>query len=466
MSSENYETLLSTLDKAENGPVVDEKDWDGKIIGRTVRDLIEKYDIRVGADDPFVASDDDLADRVFAAGMEMAVETGVYCLDSHRQIKWTRDELEEILSRDPTEVTVGAEDDAVTVFTRRPEEGKRVAIYGGPFGIPVSEELFVPFHEAYAKEPVLDILNLGTQLSSHGRPIRAGSPWEAVAAWQEAQWALEILERAGRPGMAVGCVEIATTEIGELAGTTYGAYRPTDIHKVNFISEQKTAYHHLTKAAHYQHIGAFSEPYCNPIYGGYVGGANGLTVASVSGQILLKACYLGTFNNLGPTHMHLACSTYPAIVKATALAFQAIARNTNLITSPFVRPTAGPGVREIFYECAALVIAGVVSGVSYVDVVQSATGNREAHASPLEARFSGQIAHAVEGMSRKDADPIVQRLVAKYEHTQKDMMTGKPFDQVYDVETLTPAPEWQHMYEEVCAEMETEFGLDLEVGPQ
>ena len=107
-------------------------------------------------------------------------------------------------------------------------------------------------------------------LSTHNRPIRAGSPWEAVAACQEHELASEILKRGGRPGMAVGCVEIAVTEVGELAGTTYGGYRPTDVHKINFISEQ-TAYHHLTSAVHFAHVDAFSESYFNPMYGGYFG---------------------------------------------------------------------------------------------------------------------------------------------------------------------------------------------------
>lgn len=462
MPTENYKILLATLDKAENGPVIDENEWDGQLIAKTVQELVERYDIRLEGDAPFVPDDDALADRLFAAGMEMAAATGVYCIDTHRHMKWTRDELEHVLSLAPSEVAIGGGDDAVTVFSRRPEEAKRVAVWGGPFGIPVSEELFVPFHQAYAQESVFDFLNLGTQLTSHGRPIRAGSPWEAVAAWQESQWALNILESVGRPGMAVGCVEIATTDIGELAGTTYGGYRPTDLHKVNFVSEQKTAYHHLTKATHYQHIGAFSESYANPIYGGYVGGTSGLAVASVSAEILLKATYLGTFNNLGPTHIHLACSTHPAIIKGVAPALQALARNTNLLTSPFVRPVAGPGVKEIFYECAALAIASVASGASYLDAVQSGTGNRTAHGSPLEARFTGQVAHAVEGMSRSGANQIVEGLVTEYQQTQKAMNVGRPFDEVYDVTTLSPTEEWQKMYEEACTEMESEYGLELE----
>jgi len=44
-NSEIYNYMLSVLDKAENGPVLDENDWDFNYINRTIKDLIEKYDI-------------------------------------------------------------------------------------------------------------------------------------------------------------------------------------------------------------------------------------------------------------------------------------------------------------------------------------------------------------------------------------------------------------------------------------
>ena len=172
----DYQILLGSLDKAEHGPIVEERDWDNKFISQTIRELVRKYDISWNADDPIVPWDNDFADRVFAAGMEMAVKTGVYCLDTKRQMLWSQDELEQILSRTPKQVTVGEGVDAVTVYTRRPDDDKRVAVWGGPWGVPVTEELYTPFIESYAREPVFDLVENATLLSTHGRPIRAGSP--------------------------------------------------------------------------------------------------------------------------------------------------------------------------------------------------------------------------------------------------------------------------------------------------
>ncbi len=457
----NYEILLTTIDKAENGPVLDEKVWDKEIIGKNFRETLKKYDIKLEKDDPYVTDDDALADRLWEAGMELAAKTGVYCIDTKRHMNWTKDELEKIVAAMPSEVTVGTGEDTVTIAHRRPEEDSHVVIYGGPFGIPVSEELFIPFHEAYAREPLIEIFNMGTLLSTRGRKIRAGSPLEAIAAWQEKELAFEILERVGRPGMAMGCVEIATTEVGELSGTTYGGYRPTDCHKINFISEQKTAYHHLIEAAHYAHIDAYSESYFNPMYGGYVGGGAGVALACVSGSIVMRACYQGTLNNMGPTHVHISTSTHPEVLRAKQLGIQALARNGNFLTSPFIRPTTGPGTREIFYECGGLAVASAVAGCSYTDASQSACGVSAAHASPLEVLFVAKLTHAVEGMSRKDAAPIVAWMIEKYKDIQADALVGKPFQELHDLETLEPTPEWHQMYLDAIEEVNREFNLGI-----
>jgi hypothetical protein len=37
----------------------------------------------------------------------------------------------------------------------------------------------------------------------------------------------------------------------------------------------------------------------------------------------------------------------------------------------------------------------------------------------------------------------------------------KPFEQVYDIETIKPLPEWENIYTEVCEEIEKEFELSL-----
>ncbi len=462
MDDKKYQMLLNVIDKSENGLIVDENEWDAKYIGSTARSLIEKYDIQWDREDQFIVSDDDdLADRTFEAGMEFAREIGVYCVDTKRQMKFSQDELDQSLSILPKEIVAGAGEDTVTIYKRNPEENNRVAIWGGPFGVPVPEKLFRPMMLSYASEPLIDILDNVSLLTTYGRSARAGAPTEAVMNWQEATTILKIIEEVGRPGLPIGCGSNATTEIGDMANTTWGGFRPTDLHKLSFVSEQKTAFHHLTKAVHFAHSDSLTEIFCNTMFGGFMGGKSGVALGVVSGLILLNACYLGDIPNAGPTHVHLSCSTHPDIISAMSVAFQGLSRNTNLMIAAHTRPTTGPGTPDIFREISAYLIGNVVSGASVVNCIQSAVGNNIAHASPLEVRFGAQVVHAVEGMSRKEADQIVRSLVGKFEGIQKEARIGKTYPEVYSLETGQPTPEWQGMYQDALAEMESEYGLKL-----
>jgi methylamine---corrinoid protein Co-methyltransferase len=455
-----YDYLLSVLDKAESGPIVESGEFDKQFIYEPIKQLVKEYDI--GWDkEVFVPADDDLADRLYAAGLALALETGVFCLDTQRRMIWTRDELEWVLETAPAEVTLGAGDDQVTFTKRNPEETSYVPTASGAIGIPVPEELFVPVMVSIAQERLVDVIDNASLLTTHGRPIRSGSPWEVVACWQEVDLTFEAIQRAGRPGVAVGCAENSASGLGELATHTRGGFRPTDWHHVGMISELKVPYIDLTKAVQYTRTSVVSHGFYNPILGGYAGGPEGIAVASVAGLILMRACYGAQTMNTGPSHPMLACDTHPKMLASQALAFQALSRNTNLLVSNFVRPVGGPGTKDMLYEVAALAIASVASGVSYVTGVHSAMGNHASHVSGLESRFLAQAANAAAGLTRVEANEIVTALVAKYAHTQSEKLIGKPFSEVYDLETIQPTDEWQQIYDEVCEELKVSYGLIL-----
>ena len=227
------------------------------------------------------------------------------------------------------------------------------------------------------------------------------------------------------------------------------------------VSELKIPYSELTKAVQYARTGVVSHGFYNPILGGYAGGPEGIAVASVAGLILMRSCYGVTTMNTGPSHPTLACNTHPKMLASQALAFQAMSRNTKLLVANFVRPVGGPGTKDILYEVAAHAIASVASGISYASGVHSAMGNNASHVSGLESRFLAQAAKAAAGLSRSEANKIVTRIVDKYKDNQANRPIGKPFDEVYDLESISPTSEWQSMYEDVCSELEKEFGLPV-----
>lgn len=452
--------FLAVLDKAESGPLVDIKEWDQVYIYETIMELVGKYEIKLDTQDPGVPSDDALADRVFQAAFDLAVKSGVYCTDTQRRMIWTEEELQTVLDRVPDVVQIGEGEETRTIKKRLPDQDAYVTIGGGPWGVVIPEELFLPMTIAYAGDEQTDFICTGALKSTYGHPIRAGSPWDTLACWQEIRLTFDALDQVGRPGLSVAGPNTSASAIGTVTTVTHGALRPTDWNNNSFMSELKVSYDDLIRTCHFIQTGSFVHNFYNPIFGGYAGGAEGVAVAHVAGFILMKACLFGDAFNAGPSHAHMSCDTFPALIPAQAVAYQALSRNTNITCANFTRPNAGPGEQDLLYEIAAYQLATVPSGVEVAKGVQTATGKNEAHCTPLEVRFMSQVAHAAQKLSREEADPLVKKLIALYKDGQQEMKFGKRFDQVYDVDTLEPTQVWLNTYERVSEEL-VNLGLPL-----
>ena len=453
--------LVEVLKRAETGPIIDEQDFERRLFSPTIKLLIEKYDINFDRS-VIVPSDNELADRVFQAGLDLAVETGLFCQDTSRRIIWTRDELVEGLRLCHSEVILGAGKDAVILKSRTPEDSTQVVVSGGAYGIPVPEDMFIPLNLSYLKESVIDVVDNGSLETVYGHSIKAGSPWEVLAAKREAELALEAASIAGRHEVCLGCVIMSPTALGSLTGVSWGAYRKTDLNHAPILSEFKTNYDMLSIVTHVARTGGLLEAFYNPIYGGYAGGAEGVTIAIVGGLVLLNQIYLGHTFSTRPNHPFLNCNTTPELIWATGLAVQALSRNTNLLLATLAGPAGGPGTKTLLYENTAFAISSTVSGQSMMEACHSAAGGSiPRHASGLDAKICGEVTHAVKGMKREEADELVKQLIPLYENDIENKPIGKPFEEVYNIDTIEPTAEWQGMYDEVCLHL-SGMGIQLD----
>jgi len=110
-----------------------------------------------------------------------------------------------------------------------------------------------------------------------------------------------------------------------------------------------------------------------------------------------------------------------------------------------------------FYENAARVIAAVVSGSS----IESPGGAKNAiidHLSPLIAKWTAEVAHAVPGMKRGEANEIVKRLLLKYEGNIDNPPQGKRYQDCFNIKTREPGKEYSALYEKAKEEL-TGYGL-------
>ena len=197
-------TVFDVYDRAMKGPLVDAEEWDFEIIPQTAKALKEKYNIKMDKKKILPGpEDEELVNNLFQAGLEMLETCGVWCMDTGRVIKYTRDEILHALECVPDHFKYGIDKEEHIVVPRSYDSPIPPIIQGGPTGSPCSEEMFLPIHQAYAEEPIVDVIVNGVMEKVMDHPANPGSPWELMAVRSENLQVREAMRRAGRPGMGL-----------------------------------------------------------------------------------------------------------------------------------------------------------------------------------------------------------------------------------------------------------------------
>jgi methylamine--corrinoid protein Co-methyltransferase len=449
---QSIDRLLDVIDRAYSGPIVDEKEFDHKYVAAGVTRVINKYQV-VFDKDQIIQYDNDLIDRVWQAALDFFESCGIYHADTQRLIRFNRGEIEAALETAPAKVTIGEGHDARVFSTRKVEDARPPLVGGGPIGTPLSEDQYIPIMQSYFQESILDIVVPGTLATSYGRKVRAKSPLEVISSWREVDLVQQAAARAQRSGLSVMGVEMAMSDLGHLSAISRGGYRPTDTHIVALISEMKTNNELLNKAAHSLHQEGIILGFYNPILGGLGGGAEGVAILILAGWIAMHLIYMPASVESCPTHPFLANSTFPDIMRAISVVSAAVSRNSHLLSEFMTSPVSGPGTESLLYECVAMASVISACGGSRALGVRSGVGVVENHCTGLETRFNGQIAHAAAGLSREQAEEIVQKAIAKYQPVMDQKPVGLPFSEAYDLESMQPTAGWSQVYEQVKDEV-------------
>jgi methylamine--corrinoid protein Co-methyltransferase len=453
--------LPEIVKRSESGPYIKESDFDMKIT-RRIPELIQEYGL---AYDPnvLVPADDDLANRLFQAGMDLFIEMGVYNMSTQRRILFSRDEVEEALALIPRNFTVGSGKDAVVMRHRGVESGIPCLIHSGPTGTPCSEKYHPFILESCAQEPLVDCLGGGSVSTYQGEKIIPGTPLEILAVQRDAAVAREATRKAGRPGMHINDVASPLTCAGKIStiNPEWGM-RPTDGLLVSQMVELKIDYDQLSRVARMKSLGMHIVDLMTPLVGGLGGGPVGTVIVTIACHLLGAMCYHASYHIYG--HMHLLHSTDTDRMGLWGYAAggQALALNTSIQSINAIYTRAGLGTEEVLWEVAAASLASTVSGL-HQGGVGATGGSKEDHTSGLENRFNAQVSHSSLGMSREDANGFVLEFLSHYEETHKNPPPGKPFPEIYNFETLEPREEWLECYHRVSDAI-TKSGLDIHNG--
>ena len=453
--------LPTIVQRSENGPYMKEADFD-LTLAKTVAALVKKYELVY---DPkvLVPSDDDLANRVYQASIDLFLEMGVYNQSTQRRILFSREEVEAAIAAAPSALVLGTGKDAIIERHREVEGMEPCCMHSGPTGTPTSEEYHALILQSCAQEPLVDCLGHGSVATYMEDLIIPGTPLEILAAQRDAVQAREAIRKAGRPGMHIEDMALPLTCAGKISTfMPANGMRPSDGLLVSQLPELKTDYDQLSRVAFMQSAGMHIVDLMTPLLGGLGGGAQGTAIVTVASHILGVLCYDVSYHFMGHMSLQWSHNTGPMELWVQAVAGQALARNTPVVSINDLYPRSGLGTEEIFWEVAAGAMIGAVCGL-HQHGVGATCGNERNHTSGLEARFQAEVAHATLGKTRQEVNELVLQCLGKYKDKLAQPNLGKPFPELYNLNTLEPTQEWLDFYNKVKDGLSA-MGLDMENG--
>jgi methylamine--corrinoid protein Co-methyltransferase len=449
------------VERCSVGEVINENDYD-KLLWKNVSELTDKYDIKF---DPeyIIPNDDELADRAFEAGVELFLRMGFFCLDTRRQVRFSREELEDRLKAAPDTYVWGEGNDRGVTNARKVEDARDPSFVASGLGVPVAQEMFVKVCQAIASVPLADAFcGVSLENTFQGIPIMSGHPIEVAAAIWDVKKRREAARRAGRPGLGlyamISCAE-STAAIVAAAQEQFGALRG-DVTQNGVIAELKVDFERMKKVPWQHKTGAGIAGLYGPLMGGYAGGPEGTMITLIAHFFLGLFAFDADYHIPFPIHIHHVCNTTSSMLWLVSVYSQAIARNSHLLNESVAMAAAGPCTEMLFYEFAAYAIAAVVSGGNLV-AGGIARDKYPERVSTLEIQTASEVGHIVArmGMKRKEANGLVKKLVSKYEEKIPEAPLGKKFSEIYDMEKVEPLSDYQRMYEDIRKELSA-IGLD------
>jgi methylamine---corrinoid protein Co-methyltransferase len=449
------ERLLRMLDRAYSGDECTVEQWDMQAIPTRAAEILAAHRLKKTCDrDNPVNTDDVLADRFYAAGLEMAQRMGMLCVDTERVIRVSDEEIAGALARHPGEVCLGTGKDMVVRRRRRPEDGRRPMITA-IIGTPVSEDIYVDLTAAIAAIPEVDSISGCTLVTAYGRPVIGGTPWETVAGKLEARLKAEATQRAGRPGMPLSATETSPTAYGVLGSLCVpdGFDSKRDVVALFSLTELKTTFEEFQRAVHGVQCGATLRGGQPAMIGGYAGGPEAAVIANIALTILQYTIFGIMYGCGNAVDVRYQGNCGRAGMWAQSVINQSISRNSPCLADAVAFQVAGPNTEMLLWESAVGCLTCGVSGASGSMVPYSAGGTRVDYLTPLETRFCAELTIAGAKMTRRQVNEIARTLIPRYEDRLFHPPHGQSIRECYDLASMEPKEDWLALHDRVRGEL-------------
>jgi len=443
------------------GPLMKMKEFDLKLF-KVATQLVKRYGITYDPKVP-IPSDNDLADRLFEAGVKLYSALGTYCIDTERLIQFTEEEIREALhdlALMPDEIDIGEGVEKRRLFKRKIEEPRKPRVIGGVVeDSPREGRDFVQIYKSIAQERIIDGIYYGPPPASiESKKWTLASPLDCHAAKSAVGWLREAIRSVGRPGLHL--LDACPSALGTISACDpENGLRKSDAITVATVSELKTNFELLNKVAYTLHYGCMRSPFWTTIVGGFAGGPEGAAIANVATALnaMLVYCVSGAgYVMVSSILQNPPVNTARQTIWVRNLTLQALARNTNLICGGGGLTSAGPGTEQQLWEIAALGIHTSVAGGHIIHGVRKAKLVKPNQGTGMEPRWEGETARASAGLSRADVNELINFILSKYENNIASGAApdGFGFEELYDFEQVRVRPHYLDLYSKVKHELE------------
>lgn len=439
-----------------------ERDFD-LAFAKKLRQLYADVTGSRGTPDPDrVVPDDETADLVFAAAVELLADVGLYNKDSQRVVQVTREEILEIASSRLSEIELGTGAERVTVRERKPGSSFPPVIVTGPVGGPFSEECYLPCHVSYAQEPTCQGLLGGALLSWQGIENMAGRPNELIVTAAEGELIARAAEMAEKPGLYLGPFPPGGISPEAIFCNHSAAGLPaarTQI-PIQLMPELKLNWSKIDVALYCQAHGVHPWTDIVTVIGAFCRNALEGSISQTAGVLGAWTFTGGSTASVWSTDIEGLC-TRKRNLWANCATTRALERNVGNPVFLLGYASAGPCTEMALLETAAYSVAYTASGGELIWGGSTCNGvDLNAYAG-LQGRMVGEAAGAACRLSVDTANQIVQRLFAAFEADLPVAPKGLTFDRCYDLDSIQPTREYLRLYEKTKDRLNVDFGLEF-----
>jgi len=442
--------LWEVLDRTMTGPIMSEEDFEIEFFPTKIAEIVARHKIEWDPEEPIMA-DPDMADAVFQAGLDLLVEVGLYCKDTKRIVKFTEEELRELIATRKSEVTLGRDRDAVTLRPRAPGDRQHPYTFFSAGMGTRNVNRYKQYALTVAQEPTCDGLFALPMMGIGDVKPASGTPSEMLLVQTEAQIMKEVANWVGRPGLFLGIPMSATTPVALMSAFSPGLYNKDNCcMPVQVLQDMRVNYDRLNLAYFAQLNGIVPWMSSCAVLYAYLTGPEQGAVEIIAHTLGTMAFSDGSFTQA------MSCtldSEYDSndIWWCNSAAALAAERNLGVpwISYGGVGEKAGPLTDEAWYTTAANCITACISGMEGMWLVGGPTG--------LECRWAGEVTRAAAGIEVSDGIRIMKEISSRLKKPTE--FKRIPLNELYDLATLRPTEVFLDLYRKFTR-MFKDLGLD------